>query len=146
MDLALAGIRAAAGHELPVLAHVAVGEDLTMADGTPLAAMGERMRALHCDAIGVNCVAEPEIVAAIEALRPLGVPLSAMPSAGLPQRVGDRPVYPAAPERFGVLARRLFDLGARLVGGCCGTAPEHVACIAAAAASLCPEPPALALG
>jgi methionine synthase I (cobalamin-dependent) len=145
VELALEGVRAASGHELPVIAQVSVGEERpAMADGMPVASMGFRMRALGCDVIGVNCAGEKGILAAIQALLPLGVPLSAMPSAGLPRREGERFVYPCTPERFGVLARRLCDLGVKLVGGCCGTTPEHVRRIAAAV-SRAGEPVAPAL-
>lgn len=131
--LALSGARQAVGDALPILALVSVGEGLTMADGTPVGVMGERLRALGCDVLGVNCCDSAEaVVAAVEKLLPLGVPLAALPSAGLPTRVGDRFVYPSTPAQLGVLARRLRALGVRLLGGCCGTTPEHVRRIAAA--------------
>ena len=53
-------------------------------------------------------------------------PCSPSPNAGLPRRVDERMVYVSTPEYFGVYARRMFKLGVRLVGGCCGTTPEHV--------------------
>src|SRR4029077_14002194 len=68
-----------------------------------------------------------------EPMLSLDVPVSAVPNAGLPRRVDDRLVYVSTPEYFGVYARRLFKLGVRLVGGCCGTTPDHIKRIAAAA-------------
>jgi homocysteine S-methyltransferase len=61
------------------------------------------------------------------------VPVSAVPNAGLPRRVDDRLVYVSTPEYFGIYARRMFKLGVRMIGGCCGTTPDHVKRIAAAA-------------
>jgi homocysteine S-methyltransferase len=66
-----------------------------------------------------------------------------MPNAGLPRRVDERLIYIATPEYFGLFARRMFKLGAALVGGCCGTTPEHIRRIAASArmagSTLAPE-------
>jgi homocysteine S-methyltransferase len=134
IELALEGVRLAVGRDKPVIAQVSVDENLTMADGTPVATMGERLVALGVDVVGVNCCDGPQVVyAAMEKLLPLGVPLSAIPNAGLPRRVDDRLIYVSTPEYFGVFARRLCKLGVKLIGGCCGTTPEHVRRIAAAA-------------
>ena len=134
IELAIEGVRQASGTALPLIAQVSVDENLTMADGTPVEVMGERLKALGVDVIGVNCCDGPQVVfAAVEKLLPLGVPLSAIPNAGLPRRVDDRFIYVSTPEYFGVFARRMCKLGVRLVGGCCGTTPEHVKRIAAAA-------------
>ncbi|MFS8069547.1 MAG: bifunctional homocysteine S-methyltransferase/methylenetetrahydrofolate reductase, partial [Byssovorax sp.] len=98
------------------------------------AVMGARLKALECDVIGVNCSDGPQVVlAAAELLLPLGLPVSAVPNAGLPRRVDDRFIYVSTPEYFGVFARRLCKIGVRMIGGCCGTTPEHVRRIAGAA-------------
>jgi 5,10-methylenetetrahydrofolate reductase len=70
-------------------------------------------------------------VAAMHAAQP-DVPLVAMPNAGGPTRVGERIVYPATPEYLGTYARAFVDAGASIVGGCCGTHPEHIAAMASA--------------
>ena len=62
-----------------------------------------------------------------------GLPVFALPNAGIPRRVDDRMVYVSTPEYFGVYARRMFKLGVSAIGGCCGTTPDHVRRIAAAA-------------
>jgi methionine synthase / methylenetetrahydrofolate reductase(NADPH) len=132
IELAIEGARSAAGG-VPLIAQVSVDDSLTMADGTAIATMGERLKELGCDVIGVNCCDGPQVVyAAVEKLLPLGVPLSAIPNAGLPRRVDDRFIYVSTPEYFGVFARRLCKLGVRLIGGCCGTTPDHIRRIAAA--------------
>ncbi len=131
--LAIEGVRLAAGTKLPIIAEASVDESLTMADGTPIDEMGKQLRDLGCDVIGVNCSDGPQVVlAAAEKLLPLGVPVSAVPNAGLPRRVDDRFIYVSTPEYFGVFARRLAKLGVKLIGGCCGTTPEHIRRIAAA--------------
>jgi methionine synthase I (cobalamin-dependent) len=71
--------------------------------------------------------------AAMEQMSPAGLPLFAAPSAGLPQEDGDRVVYAATPADFADFARRMRDLGVTMIGGCCGTTPAHIACIASAA-------------
>src|SRR3989440_12646371 len=53
-------------------------------------------------------------------------PISGVPNAGLPRDVGDRKIYLASPEYMASYARRMIEAGARLVGGCCGTTPEHI--------------------
>ncbi|MBK9262760.1 MAG: bifunctional homocysteine S-methyltransferase/methylenetetrahydrofolate reductase [Polyangiaceae bacterium] len=132
--LAIEGVRLAVGDSLPLIAQVSVDTELMLADGTPIAEAGARLRDAGCDVIGVNCCDGPQVVlSAIEKLVPLGVPLAAIPNAGLPRRVDDRYMYVSTPEYFGVFARRFCKLGVRLVGGCCGTTPEHVRRIAAAA-------------
>lgn len=132
--LAIQAARQAVGDGLPIIAEVSVDEQLTLSDGTPVAEVGARLRDFGCDVIGVNCSDGPQVVlGAIEKLLPLGVPLSAIPNAGIPRRVDDRFIYVSTPEYFGVFARRLCKLGVRLIGGCCGTTPEHIRRMAAAA-------------
>ncbi|MDI1480068.1 bifunctional homocysteine S-methyltransferase/methylenetetrahydrofolate reductase [Polyangium sp. y55x31] len=152
--LAIDGVRKAVGDALPLVAEVSVDADLTLSDGTPVADIGMRLRDLGCDVIGVNCSDGPQVVlAAIEKLLPLGIPLSAIPNAGIPRRVDDRFIYVSTPEYFGVFARRLCKLGVRLIGGCCGTTPEHIRRMAAAArmeasaaAGACEDPGPLWVG
>jgi methionine synthase I (cobalamin-dependent)/5,10-methylenetetrahydrofolate reductase len=142
--LALEAAREAVGTSLPIITEVSIDQDLAMADGTSVLAMGETLKARGADAIGVNCSDGPQdVFSAIEKLMPLGVPITAMPNAGLPRRVDERLIYIATPEYFGLFARRMFKLGVALVGGCCGTTPEHIRRIAASArmagSTLAPE-------
>src|SRR5690606_38774025 len=89
------------------------------------------LEAAGADAIGFNCSTGPQaVLEAIERLaRVTSLPLSAQPNAGLPRDLGDRKHYVASPEYVGQYARRMVEAGARLVGGCCGTTPEHIAAI-----------------
>ncbi len=117
--------------DLPVIAMVSFDAFGTMADGTPPEAMADKLAAWGADVIGVNCGDGPagvfDVVSRmIEKMRPTGLPLAAMPNAGVPRRVEGRLLYMANPEYFGVYARRLIKLGVRLLGGCCGTTADHI--------------------
>jgi homocysteine S-methyltransferase len=111
-------------------------DDRTLLGSTP-EAVASRLVELGADAVGVNCSEGPaqvlRIVGAMRAVEP-NVPLVAMPNAGGPERLGERIVYPATPEYLGTYARAFVDAGASIVGGCCGTHPEHIASMAAALA------------
>jgi homocysteine S-methyltransferase len=124
----------ASGGKVPVIANASLDEQGRMADGTDAADIGRMMRDWGAFAIGANCSDGPmHVLAAVERMLGLGVPVCALPNAGLPHRVDERLVYVSTPEYFGVYARRMFKLGVHLVGGCCGTTPDHVRRIAAAA-------------
>lgn len=132
--LAIQAARAASGDKVPIIAHVSVDEAGRMADGTTAGDIGKMMIDWGADVIGVNCSDGPmNVLSAVEPMIALGVPVSAVPNAGLPRRVDDRLVYVSTPEYFGIYARRMFKLGVRMIGGCCGTTPEHVKRIAASA-------------
>ena len=122
--------------DIPVIASLTFGEDLVLADGTGPAAAAWALANAGVDAIGVNCGSGP--LACIDALDGFGhadgggPARSIMPNAGLPQRLEGRFVYAAEPAYFGRIVPRLLDSGARIVGGCCGTTPDHIAAMRAA--------------
>ncbi len=129
----LDGILSVAG-TVPVIASVSVDEHNRMADGTSAADIARLMKEWGASVVGVNCCDGPmNVLEAVTPMIALGLPVWAVPNAGLPRRVDERLVYVSTGEYFGVYARRLFKLGVKLVGGCCGTTPEHVRRIAAAA-------------
>ncbi len=116
--------------DLPVVAEMTFGEELVAADGTTPEAAALALAEADVDAIGVNCGAGP--FGCLEALERIGharpdALRSVMPNAGLPQRVDGRFVYAAAPEYFGSIVAKMLASGASIVGGCCGTTPDHVA-------------------
>ncbi len=119
---------------IPVIASVSVDENDRMADGTTSEEIARSMREWGANLIGVNCSDGPmNVLSAIEPMLAVGLPVCAAPNAGLPRRVDERMVYVSTPEYFGLYARRLLKLGVRAVGGCCGTTPEHIKRVAAAA-------------
>ncbi len=126
LAIAVEEARAAAA-DLPIVAMLTFGEDLALADGmAPGPAAAALAAAADFDVIGVNCGAGP--VGCLDALAAMGPPGRAiLPNAGLPQRVEGQFVYAAGPEYFGRMVGDMLDAGAAIVGGCCGTTPEHAA-------------------
>lgn len=114
--------------DLAVVASMTVGTDGKTHYGTEPATFGPQLAAMGADVIGINCSVGPHgVLEAIEQLaRVTTVPLCAMPNAGLPREVEDRKIYMASPEYMAEYARRLVEAGARFVGGCCGTTPDHI--------------------
>ncbi len=133
--LAIDEARRASG-ELAIVAQLTFGEELELADGSSPAAAGRALESAPVDVIGVNCGAGPH--ACLEALEGYGPALagaparSIVPNAGLPQRVEGQFVYGAGADYFGLMVGRMVAAGAALVGGCCGTTPEHTAAMRAA--------------
>jgi len=113
--------------EQPIIAQMTIGEDLKTGYGTDLPTIAARLTEWDADVIGLNCSVGPSgILEAIEEIsRYTDKPLSAQPNAGLPKAVGDRKIYLASPEYMATYARRIIAAGARFVGGCCGTTPQH---------------------
>jgi methionine synthase I (cobalamin-dependent)/5,10-methylenetetrahydrofolate reductase len=110
---------------LPIAAHATFGDDGTVA-GVPPVEVARRLAAAGADVVGANCGAgPPELFGVAEAMVPVGKPVSIQPNAGLPRVIESRTIYVANPENFGVFARRMLQVGVRMVGGCCGTTPEH---------------------
>ena len=122
--------------DIPVIASLTFGEDLALSDGTTPAAAAAALVRAGVEAIGVNCGSGP--LACIDALEGFGPAAAAdparsiMPNAGLPQRLEGRFVYAAEPAYLGRIVPRLLDAGARIIGGCCGTTPDHIAAMRAA--------------
>jgi homocysteine S-methyltransferase len=134
IECAIAAARSAAP-DLPILASFTFTQD----DRTPLGDSPEdvarRLAELDVDAIGSNCSQGPsQVLRIITAMRPFarGVPLAAMPNAGGPARVGGRIHYPATPEYFAEHAAAFLGAGVSILGGCCGTGPDHIAAMARA--------------
>jgi homocysteine S-methyltransferase len=124
---AIAAVRRLA--DVPIVASMTFGEDLVAADGTTPERAAAALREADIDAAGVNCGAGP--VACRDALARMatgsgGLPLLVMPNAGFPQRIEGTFVYAAGPGYFAEAVPRFLAAGASLVGGCCGTTPEHI--------------------
>ena len=129
MQQALAAAREAAP-DLPVVCEMTFAQDnRTLLGDLP----GQVARDLHqagADVIGVNCSGGPEQISRIVQAMRHAVPdalCSAMPNAGFPQHVGGRTMYSATEDYFGDYALTLKSLGASIIGGCCGTTPNHIA-------------------
>jgi 5-methyltetrahydrofolate--homocysteine methyltransferase len=131
---ALRNACAESGRDVPFVASATVDTSGRMLTGTPIGTFAAIIAPLGPLAIGVNCSGGPrELDGPLSALRE-GYPaaLSYMPNAGLPTKRGSLVEWPMDPGDFGALvARQALERGAALVGGCCGTTPEHIAALAA---------------
>jgi methionine synthase I (cobalamin-dependent)/5,10-methylenetetrahydrofolate reductase len=127
--------------DLPVVAQMTVGADGRTTYGTDMDHLAGELDTLGAEIIGLNCSVGPStILDALEAFAErTSRPLAAQPNAGLPRSVGDRKIYMASPEYMAKYAKRLIEVGARFVGGCCGTTPEHIRVAAATVRSLQPR-------
>ncbi|WP_121162852.1 methionine synthase [Micromonospora pisi] len=120
---------AEAGRTVPLICHVTVETTGTMLLGSEIGAALTALEPLGIDLIGLNCATGPAEMS--EHLRYLSqharVPLSVMPNAGLPQLTADGAYYPLTPDELAqALERFVAEYGVALVGGCCGTTPEHI--------------------
>jgi methionine synthase / methylenetetrahydrofolate reductase(NADPH) len=127
--------------DLPIIAQMTVGTDGKTHYGTDPETFGPELEAMGADVIGVNCSVGPHgVLEAVEKLaRVTTRPISAQPNAGLPREVGDRKIYMASPEYMASYARRMVETGARFVGGCCGTIPDHIKAIVGFVQSVSPR-------
>ena len=127
--------------DLPVIAQVTVGEDGVTEYGTTAEQAARAAEAWGADAVGLNCSVGPAVI--LEGLERMAevtrLPLAAVPNAGVPRAVGDRKIYVSEPGYMAQYARRAIDAGARIVGGCCGTTPEHIRSIADAVGAIQPQ-------
>ena len=139
LGAALAAVRELC--DLPVIAQMTVGTDGKTHYGTDPEVFGPALQSMGADVVGVNCSVGPHgVLEAVEKLaRVVTVPLSAQPNAGLPREVGDRKIYMASPEYMASYARRIVEAGARFVGGCCGTTPDHIRAIVGFVQSVSPR-------
>ena len=120
--------------DLPTICQLAVDQYGQTDDGFGVAEAFDQLRAAGADVVGVNCRSGPKGL--LDALAPVplseGLVLSAFANAGSPVYVDGRFIYEATPEYFATSALRLRDQGVRLIGGCCGTMPDHVRAMAQA--------------
>ena len=121
--------------ELPIVAQATFNSDRQTYAGYPPSRVANDLYKAGVDVIGVNCGVGPMQLAQIVADMHRAVPqaqLSAMPNAGYPEAIGGRIMYTASPSYFADFVPSLRQHGAQIIGGCCGTTPEHVAAMRAA--------------
>lgn len=134
LKLAARAAQQAGQGKRPVIGCVSFDEGGTTADGQTPEQVAKQIASFDVAAIGVNCATGPagvyEMITRMQGPR---LPLVAIPNAGMPQQVEGRLAYMATPEYFQLYARRLFKAGIQGVGGCCGTTPDHIRKVVAAA-------------
>jgi methionine synthase / methylenetetrahydrofolate reductase(NADPH) len=113
---------------LPVLVLVTVDDEGNCLDGAPPEQAAALLTSWGANAIGINCSSGPAtVLTAIEAMRAAThLPLVAMPNAGMPRAVEGRNIYLCSPEYMASFARKALKAGVQIVGGCCGTTPNHI--------------------
>ena len=113
---------------LPLVAQVTIDEDGNCLDGSDPATFVPKLEEWGADVIGCNCSVGPvAMLDAMERVRAAtSLPLAAQPNAGIPRSVEGRNIYLCSPEYMASYARKFVAAGVRLVGGCCGTTPEHI--------------------
>ncbi|MDO3677655.1 bifunctional homocysteine S-methyltransferase/methylenetetrahydrofolate reductase [Paenibacillus ehimensis] len=134
--------------ELPVICQFATEGTGSTHDGILLTEAFRKLTAAGADVVGFNCRSGPNgLMRSIQRVAGMegAPPFSVFPNAGIADYVDGRYTYAATPEYFGETARKFVDLGARIVGGCCGTTPEHIAAMAQSLQNYAPDPDALRL-
>lgn len=135
---AIAAVRAVS--DLPIVAQMTTEEDGNSLDGIPPEQFAPALVARGADVVGLNCSVGPAPM--LETLERMAevvtVPLAAQPNAGKPRDIEGRNLYLCSPDYMASYARRFVPLGVRLVGGCCGTTPEHIRQIHLAVKAMAP--------
>ena len=125
----------------PIVAQMTVGVDGLSPFGATPEAIARSLDAWGADVIGLNCSVGPQTI--LEAIEKMATQtkkkLSAQPNAGMPRDIGGRSMYMASPEYMATYARHLVQAGARVVGGCCGTTPDHIKAICEGVRPLAPR-------
>jgi methionine synthase / methylenetetrahydrofolate reductase(NADPH) len=113
---------------IPIVAQVTIDEEGNCLDGSEPEHFTRRMEAMGVDVMGLNCSVGPvAMLDAVEQMRRYtSLPLSAQPNAGMPRSVEGRNIYLCSPEYMASYARKFVAAGVTLVGGCCGTTPDHI--------------------
>jgi homocysteine S-methyltransferase len=113
---------------MPLVAQVTIDEDGNCLDGSDPQTFVPKLVEWGADVIGCNCSVGPvAMLDAMERVRAAtSLPLAAQPNAGIPRSVDGRNIYLCSPEYMASYARKFVAAGVRLVGGCCGTTPEHI--------------------
>ena len=137
---AVTAARETAGNDLAIVAQVTIDDFGHLPGGSAPEDFTREMDSWPVDAIGLNCSVGPKAtLETIEQMMTLSSkPMSAMPNAGLPMRVEGRNIYLCSPEYMSQYARRMLWAGVKIIGGCCGTTPDHIKLIRSETRSLQP--------
>jgi methionine synthase I (cobalamin-dependent)/5,10-methylenetetrahydrofolate reductase len=126
---------------IPVIAQMTIVAECRTPYGQDVEDVARSLDAFGADIVGLNCSLGPQgILDAIERMSAVTrKKLSAQPNAGMPREVGGRSMYMASPEYMASYARHLVHARARVIGGCCGTTPDHIKAIAEGIRPLAPR-------
>ena len=131
LELKAAVLAAKENCSLPTIATVALGNDGRLLTGADIECTATILDGLRVDAIGLNCGFGPDIMLPFvqRLARVTSTPIAVKPNAGLPKTENGRTVFTVGPEEFAKDVLELVKAGASIVGGCCGTTPEHIAAV-----------------
>ncbi len=137
---AIAAVREVAGKDMVIIAQVTIDDYGNMPDGSSTETFTQLLDSSSADIIGLNCSVGPKVTLdTVERMQEFSrKPTSAMPNAGLPAKVEGRNIYLCSPEYMAQYTRRFLWAGVKVIGGCCGTTPDHIKLIRAEARSLNP--------
>jgi homocysteine S-methyltransferase len=123
--------------KLPLMVQMTIEEDGNSTEGTPPEVFAKRLEEWGADVIGLNCSVGPQtMLDAVERISTVtGKKLSVQPNAGKPQLIEGRNIYLCSPEYMASYAKKFVQHGVRIVGGCCGTTPQHIKAIRTAVQS-----------
>lgn len=123
--------------DLPVIVSNTYDRDAHLLSGTPPEAMVPMLESLHVDVIGANCGLGPDLLLPVaeRLLAAAHIPVLISPNAGLPQLRAGRTTYPLDPAHFTEQMMSIATLGPAILGGCCGTTPDHIQALSTALAS-----------
>lgn len=118
--------------DLPVFVSNAYSENGKLMTGADAGVMSAVLEGMGADAIGANCSFGPDRLAPVikEYLECTSVPVLVKPNAGMPRVENGETIYDTSPESFAKTVAALVDSGVRIAGGCCGTSPEYISCLA----------------
>lgn len=129
--------------KLPVMVSLTFDENGRTLYGTDARTAVIVLQSMGADAVGINCSSGPdkmhELVSQMKSYA--YVPILAKPNAGIPQLINDETVFPMGPEEFASEMKKLVQDGANIIGGCCGTTPEHIRQMVKKAEGMQAEPP-----
>jgi methionine synthase I (cobalamin-dependent)/5,10-methylenetetrahydrofolate reductase len=114
--------------KIPIVAQVTIDEDGNCLDGSDPETFAARLSEWNVDVLGINCSVGPvAMLDAIERVRAVtSLPLAAQPNAGMPRSVEGRNIYLCSPEYMASYTRKFVAASVQLIGGCCGTTPDHI--------------------
>jgi methionine synthase / methylenetetrahydrofolate reductase(NADPH) len=136
---AVHGVREAAP-DAPIIAQLTLDEGGETLYGAPLADVLPFVAEAGPDALGLNCTVGPEVMLeALESIRGVTeLPISIQPNAGFPKQMEERTFYLSSPDYFARYGKLLAESGADIIGGCCGTTPDHIAALARSLKAVAP--------
>ncbi|MBL8215755.1 MAG: bifunctional homocysteine S-methyltransferase/methylenetetrahydrofolate reductase [Bryobacterales bacterium] len=144
---AIFAAREVAGPDMVIVAQITIDDYGNMLDGGDVSHYGPALHEWPADVVGINCSVGPK--ATLETIEKImrytAKPTSAMPNAGHPAQVEGRQIYLCSPEYMAQYARRFLWAGVKIIGGCCGTTPDHIKELVSEARSLQPAQRKLAI-